>query len=197
MSRRLEILDALLDIFKNQGVNKSFTIKELADKVDIGKSTIYEYFETKEELLNQAFERLVKNSAEQLFAIDFDPSLSFEASIKRELTYLLNLALESCSLTDLVNPGINQALPDNVRDTLRNYATSLKQHYYQRFNQIFEKGIAAGELSLINVEENQFAISSLIAGSILSIGNQRDQNIPMKIDDLVEKIYHALLKIVT
>jgi len=196
MSRRTEILDALLDIFKSQGINKSFTIKELAEKVDIGKSTIYEYFETKEELLNQAFERLIKNNAELLIEIEYDPNLSFEELIKNELYHLMNLALESCNLTDLINPGINRAFPQNVRDALRIYAISLKEHYLERFYHIFQKGILEGELLLDAVEENSFAINSLVAGCIISVGNLRNDKINLKIDELVEKIYIAILKIV-
>ena len=82
MNRRQDILDSLLEIFSKRGFSDNFTMKELAEKANIGKSTIYEYFETKEDLSNQAINRLVERSIEKIYAVNNLKNLNFEQSIK-------------------------------------------------------------------------------------------------------------------
>ena len=62
MSRKDEILDAVIEIFQNRGIQANFTISELARNVDIGKSTIYEYFTTKEEIITEAIFKVIDSS---------------------------------------------------------------------------------------------------------------------------------------
>ncbi|MBC8459571.1 MAG: TetR/AcrR family transcriptional regulator [Bacteroidales bacterium] len=65
--RRELILKAALELFASQGISHT-TIHQIAKKAGISKGLIYNYFTSKEELL----EEIIKSSIEHLYAF-FDP----------------------------------------------------------------------------------------------------------------------------
>ena len=62
MSRRDEILDAVISKFQEEGFSTDLTISQIANKVDIGKSTIYEYFKTKDDVFKEALLKISKEN---------------------------------------------------------------------------------------------------------------------------------------
>lgn len=56
--RRKEILDAARELFKTKEYEKA-TMKDLMDKLNIAKGTIYHYFSSKEDLLESVVEDLI------------------------------------------------------------------------------------------------------------------------------------------
>lgn len=57
-----------------------FSMKKLADRADISPSTIYIYFDSKEDLLIQLFDEVVGDFEKDALK-DFDPSMSFEEGL--------------------------------------------------------------------------------------------------------------------
>lgn len=53
--KKREIIEATILVLSEKGV-KDIRIVDIAEKLDMGKSTIYEYFTNKDELLKQTFE---------------------------------------------------------------------------------------------------------------------------------------------
>jgi len=53
--RKREIIEATILVLSEKGI-KDIRITDIAKKLDLGKSTIYEYFENKDHLLEQSFE---------------------------------------------------------------------------------------------------------------------------------------------
>lgn len=196
MSRRIDILDAILEMFSAQGINVNITMKEIAEKVNIGKSTIYEYFETKEEMINQALQRLFSLNVEKIFATEFDDSLGFKEALYKELKLLFELALNSCEMISMINSGYSKALPEDLRDAVRGNVDVLKKHYDARFFKIFEKGYKDGLFDENSLSDNSFAITSLITGSIIRIANFEDSIDKSDINSYIDKVYNALLKLV-
>lgn len=196
MSRRNDILDALLEIFKKNGVSSSFTMKELAEKANIGKSTIYEYFETKEELLEHAVTRLVDRSLERIMAVDGFEKLNFEQSIKRELDILLNLSIESQYLLSIVDINSPKGFPEHCKDSVRKKVLSIKKHYEKRFRMIFLKGIEEGLFTQVEAMNNHALVDALIAGSVLTVMNNRINMEELDVEKHIDKIYNGVLKLI-
>ena len=48
--KRREIIDAAYDILKEKGINK-FTVKDVSDRIGIGRGTLYEYIKTKTDII--------------------------------------------------------------------------------------------------------------------------------------------------
>jgi AcrR family transcriptional regulator len=64
-SRREEILDAATDLFAEFGYSEAVT-KDLADKLQVGKGTIYRYFPSKRELFLATVDRVMRRMRVQV-----------------------------------------------------------------------------------------------------------------------------------
>ena len=74
-AKKLAILHAAMHVFARQGVVKTKMI-DIARYAGIGKGTIYEYFRSKEEIFNSAFQYFfedVEQALQQVVASKGDP----------------------------------------------------------------------------------------------------------------------------
>lgn len=195
MSRKEEILDALIDILNNQGINSNFTMKELAQKVNIGKSTIYEYFETKEELLHQAVSRIVENGVNEVFKEQIDSKSNFETSFKKEMRNLYSIALNSAHVINIVTPGIQNRVPGEFKEDIVCNVKIARDEYEKRFNLIFMKALKENIITMETIEKKSFLVASLIVGSIFRIANLKTDINTINIDNYVDELYDTVLKI--
>ena len=196
MNRRQDILDALLEIFSKKGVSDNFTMKELAEKANIGKSTIYEYFETKEDLLDQAVNRLVDRAIERIYAINDLDKLNFEQLIKRELSMLLNLSIESQYILSVVNVNNHQGLSETCKESMHDKIMDIRNHYEERFKLIFLKGIEEGLFTMKDAMDNHALVNALIAGSVVTVMNDRVNIDESDVNQHIDKIYQGILKLI-
>lgn len=80
--KKREIIEAVILVLSEKGI-KDIRIIDVAERLGIGKSTIYEYFSNKEELLKQTFEFFL-----QEFYI---PERNEEFTFMEELKYILDI----------------------------------------------------------------------------------------------------------
>jgi AcrR family transcriptional regulator len=195
MGRKEEILDALIDIFTNQGISGNFTMKELAGKVNIGKSTIYEYFDTKDELLHQAVCRIIETGVKSVYSLEISEEDSFEVSFKKELDFLFSLSVNSSNLLKMINPGFENQMPDESKKEMMQQVNSVRNHYNKKFEVLFQKGISEGVLVPENILTNSLMISSLIVGSIIRLGNLEVKIKEEELKDYIDAVYVTVLRI--
>jgi AcrR family transcriptional regulator len=195
MGRKEEILDALIEMFSSHGINNNFTMKELAEKVNIGKSTIYEYFDTKDELLHQAVCRIVETGIEQIYSLQITDDENFEISFKKELQFLFNLSINSAHLLNLVNPDFENIMPMEYKSEMKTQVNQVRSHYDKRFSDIFQKGIDEGVLKGDNILTKNLMISSLIVGSIIRIANSTFKLNKQDLKEYVDAVYVTVLRI--
>lgn len=198
MARKDEILDALIDIFKNKGVGSDFTISELAQKVNIGKSTIYEYFKTKEDIVNASVGRFFQTTMVRI--LDREPivNTTFEQAFKKEAGYLFDLALNSRFLVNIVTPELRNAMPPVVRDRLKDHIKGVANFYENRFREIFRLGVDEGIIPNQEDPVKATLVYSLVTGSIMRIGNfNSDNTVEVNLDDYSDALYKAVVKLAT
>jgi len=197
MSRKSEILDAVIDIFQTKGLEADFSISELARKVDIGKSTIYEYFTTKEEILSEAFIRIFERSIELIQNRQIDMSLSFEELFKNEMKFVLMLAKESSHIFRYIMPMQDGGFPKHLKGSgiakeLRNTA----QHFEQQFRAIVQKGVEEGILKITDFPIQTTLLAALVGGSVNRIGNLNAfRGTDIDIDQYIDAMYDLALHI--
>ena len=75
------IYKASLDLITREGI-AGLTMAKLAKKAGLATGTLYIYFKSKEELLNQMYHKLNKESSERFMA-GYDPGENFRAGLKR------------------------------------------------------------------------------------------------------------------
>jgi AcrR family transcriptional regulator len=85
---RRKLKDAALDVFSEKSIDAA-TVEEITDKADLGKGTLYQHFEDKEEIVVTLIEEAVEHLIECIRACDPAP-----ATIEDMLEHLLNAHYE-------------------------------------------------------------------------------------------------------
>ena len=85
---RKRLKEAALDIFSEKSVH-AVTVEEITEKADLGKGTLYQHFEDKEEIVVTLVEEAVEHLIERIRAYDSTPD-----TLEDMLEHLLNAHYE-------------------------------------------------------------------------------------------------------
>jgi AcrR family transcriptional regulator len=142
-SKRDMILDAAYNLFIEKGYWDTKII-DIADAAGIGKGTVYEYFESKDEIIFELFKTRVAASYEQLPEL-LNREIPCEAKIKEyldiELSNTARFAFNKNFLTDLMMKSDAFRNPELIHSILK-----LVRDKFSILHQIIEDGIIKGEL---------------------------------------------------
>ncbi|QMS84756.1 TetR/AcrR family transcriptional regulator [Candidatus Xianfuyuplasma coldseepsis] len=197
MSRKVEILDALIEIFNTKGLDANFSISELARKVDIGKSTIYEYFDTKDEILTQAMIRIFERAIESVSAHEPNLNLPFEQLLKEELHYVFHLATESSNIFKYIMPMQSEALPKHMKNSgIGRELRKTAQKFEAMFTSVLTKGVEEQYLHVDDIAIQGTLFAALISGSINRLSNANvEQQETVNLDQYIDALYDTILYI--
>ena len=67
--KRFEILNSAIKLFAENGYEKT-KLEDIAELAEFGKGTIYNYFETKEDIYLEIIDRVTENYTEKLIEMD-------------------------------------------------------------------------------------------------------------------------------
>ena len=132
---RRKLKNAALDAFSEKSIG-AVTIEEITEKADVGKGTLYQYFDDKEEIVVILIEEAVRHLIEHIRSYDSPPEAledmlehllnahcEFFESSKEEFLLLfqgkLLLKLQSETLSDLEEPYFEYLR--EIEDQLRSY----------------------------------------------------------------------------
>ena len=90
MNRKDEILEAVINVFQQEGFSTDLKLSQIAEKVNIGKSTIYEYFKTKDEIYKEAILKIIQTHIDQSLDIGNTECLPFYKARRRVFKWLRN-----------------------------------------------------------------------------------------------------------
>ena len=141
--RRKEIFDASVHLFLEKGF-KATSMREIAKAAGVGKSTLYDYFKSKDEILVSYFENVINELTENANAIvaqDLGITEKLQKIMEMHLTYLVDsktfylmLSLEVQTLS----------LGNQKKIQVQRYA------YQDIFRDIIQEGIDAGIYRPVN-----------------------------------------------
>ena len=194
MSRKDEILEAVISKFEDDGFSTNLTIAEIASKVDIGKSTIYEYFKTKDDVFKEALLKISNESIDEVLNIENIEELKFEEAFKNQFSKLLEVSQKSRVIYQIFSKDFIHRMPIGIKEELVCKMEDTKKVIEERFILIFVKGVQEGLIHIEADSANILVISSLVVGSIMRFSGD-NQNIPL--DEFVDKMYETVLKIAT
>jgi TetR/AcrR family transcriptional regulator, repressor of fatR-cypB operon len=80
MSKRQDIMNATLDLIHEEGL-QSVTISKILKRANVGSGTLFNYFSSKEELVNEVYKKARMHMGEYLLA-DYNPELSLYERFK-------------------------------------------------------------------------------------------------------------------
>lgn len=100
--KRERIIEIARNIFSKFGIKKS-TMEEIARRIRIGKSTIYHYFKSKEEIFLEVVKResdLMKKKIKEILEKSSTPQEKFKNYARARIQYLRELKNYYSTLTD-------------------------------------------------------------------------------------------------
>ncbi len=156
--REYEIIKAAYDIFQEKGYHNA-KMKLIADKAEIGKGTLYEYFSSKKELFENSMIYSMERGFEGIKEI-VEKDLEFKDKVIKYFKYKRSFMQRQNTIFESFFSN-RELISDKVRDT---FFCSMKNHYND-IVLIVEEGIKEGVV-------REDADKDILASCILSISNQ-------------------------
>ena len=159
--RRKEIFDASVHLFLEKGFNET-SMREIAVAAGVGKSTLYDYYKSKDEIMVSYFEEEIKKitiHAEEIIQANSTIAEKLRKIMQMHLGYLvdsrqifLKLSLEA------------QRLSADSQEQIQ-----LHRHAYQdMLRKLIEEGIRRGEFRPVNPLFTARSIFSLLSISVFT-----------------------------
>ena len=141
--RRKEIFDASVHLFFEKGFNET-PMHEIARAAGVGKSTLYDYFKSKDDILISYFENEIVNitaNAQKIIRQDLSATEKLKQIMEMHLIYLVDKKLFYLKLTVEA-----QRLAFESQQQIQ-----VARHAYQdMIRTLIEEGIQRGEFRKIN-----------------------------------------------
>ena len=192
LNRKDQIIEEVIKIFHKNGFSMDLTMTVLAKNVDIGKSTIYEYFKSKDEIIKSALLKMSENSIDRILNIEDIETMKFEEAFKAQTIMLYLIADESRMIFEVFTNDFKSQLPQAIQEELMIKTHEFKNLIEQRFIMIMLKGITEGHISMNRDILEINIISGLIIGSMLRYS---DTDIDLDLLLFVDKVYEAVIKL--
>ncbi len=192
LNRKDEILAAVIAKFKEEGFSTDLTISQIAKIVDIGKSTIYEYFKTKDDVFKEALLKISNDSIDEIINIENIDQMGFEEAFKIQFSKLLEVSLNSRMVYQIFSKDFMHRMPSSIRDDLKLKMEETRKIVGNRFALIFQKGIKENLVKTNQNPSTNLIFSSLIVGAIFRYSNSK---FDITIEELSNEMYKAILKI--
>ena len=183
--RKAAILLAARSEFCEKGLDAA-SMAEIARRAGIGKSTIYEYFTSKDELLQQACAQVWDTILEEL---EQDPG---EGDTFRERLLRYYHIVER--IMEQLGGNLTLLLTnDPIRDTLYECVEEFQQVLFRRIGQAVSDGVASGELS---PDLDVKAVTVLLATlpSPILLGSMRRAGVEHPMDQVLDMVLQGIGK---
>lgn len=158
--KRELILQAAIHVFARDGVERG-KIADIAKKAGVGKGTVYEYFRSKEDIL-QSIEGAVfsefQTEFENLLASDQTASAKLEEFFEKGLALMTRMGDAMLILTELwAHSGRWHWHGDDP-----SYLSQMYDHYREGIRKILHDGVMAGELREMSYD----GVASLLLATV-------------------------------
>ncbi len=182
------ILKTVLKFLSQNEIDKPLTISNIAQELDIGKSTIYEYFNSKEEMLLSAMNLLNQMILDSLIKPE-DLTLSFEQALKKHLDRLYEHAKKHEMLQEYVNhPDIGK-LPREAKQHMMETMHETVHALTKFLRDILDIGVSEGIIKAVGPMRRAVVESLMFGGMFLSTDPFRH----FEADALIAETYQAVL----
>jgi AcrR family transcriptional regulator len=140
-ARRRKVLDAAVEVFSRQGY-RATSMQDIASKVGVGKASLYHYVSSKEELLIELYEEVLRENvaiARSAARSSVSPLEALEDILAQHISY-------ACRNQRLLQVFFTQEaeLPSKHRARL----IAMRNEYEQTTAEIVREAIAQGQIEL-------------------------------------------------
>ncbi len=148
MSKRDQIINAAVEVFAEQGLEKG-KIADIAKKAGIGKGTVYEYFNSKNDLfaaIEDYFIAGMFGGLEQMLADEESPRRKIELIMTSSIDLILNMGNTMLIVSEIMTQGVRGIWNDEGSSTL----ADMYGKYRSVVTGILKDGVKAGEFREMN-----------------------------------------------
>lgn len=163
MNTKEKIVTTVVEMLKQNVKYEDISMALVAEKVGIGKSTIYEYFNSKSELLLYCTEKLVDQLVHDLFDFDLNQYTFHDALIK-QLQCFLKYNISPYYAVPFITE--NKTLFTDEFDKVEEFLIELQNKISGRFSLIFKKGIEENIIKHIDNKYVFYVLNSIIFSSV-------------------------------
>jgi len=161
--KREAIIKAAAEVFSQKGFHQA-RVEEIARKAGIGKGTVYEYFNSKEELLKEVLSYIVRQHV-KIFAGEIDEKTSAVEQIKEILKQHFNFMGRHRNIARLL---LENNLFLSLNEEIRTWLLEKKLEKIAALERVLQKGVAEGEFR----EDFKPGLAAhLIFGAVMAVGS--------------------------
>jgi len=187
---RDKILDATISYIKQEPNLSQVSISDIAAKADIGKSTVYEYFENKHALIEEAYSYLLDKY--QNILLKKINKKNFKNALMDQLSRILDV-MEDVKVIMEVIMNAHSEMSFLRYDQCSIKIQRIQDKMTERYNHIFSIGVESGEIHPSNRPYASHIVQALISGLMFQYV---DNKIDIERDALIKLIYQEMIRII-
>jgi len=191
MSTKDKILSAVISHIKDGDNLEQITISKIAAEAEIGKSTVYEHFSSKEDMVSETYIYLL-NHYKTILMSDIE-NMSFKNAFFEQLDKILFVMKDAKIIMNAIM-NFDQVSFIHQGKQLETCASDIRDQMKSRFEGIFRLGIIEGLIEpKVPKPYVSHVVQALISGLLFQYINEA---IEIEEHDLFELIYEQTLDIV-
>ena len=156
------------------GVNlKELSLSQIATEAEIGKSTVYEHFASKEAMISDTYAYLLKSYE----AILLEPisQTTFKAAFIEQLSRILTVMKDAKVIMDAIMNNTFDQIP-NLKPEHQCLIETIQLSMGKRFEQIIKMAIDTNEIDIKKIKPySKHVIQALISGILLQYVKKRNR----------------------
>lgn len=168
--KKLIIIEKCKDLLKNVQSTKDITLLKVAQECNIGKSTIYEYFSTKEELLQETLIYIFNELIDKISTLDFT-DLNYQQSFIKLIKFFFVCHQETFNI--FIQVIMDKGFEWNIDQAfIENHQHILREAYIKKVQEVILKGRAENLLIIKDYDEyDKMFIEGTLVGNIMNCKN--------------------------
>lgn len=195
-NKKNKIFQAVIDHLRNEGFLMNLTITKIAKKADVGKGTVYEYFNSKEELIAETIIYMLEKNNAKICNLS-NNSLNFKDSLLQFINATLEILIENTNIhTIFMSEESCGLINHQLKQKMMVKIMGLKKDYIQYLMSILNKGVKEGKFNPIRDSFTTITISNIIVTNIMYYINHKNKHSYQK-EEFIDKMYYLILKIVS
>jgi AcrR family transcriptional regulator len=168
--KRSEILEQVLRLLHMHTAEK-FTMKNVADHMNLSKSSLYEYFPNKASMITDAILQMMEENQALIETIQNPTHLDFETHLLRYLEKIMEHIEKNRMMQQMMfHPEIS-ILPPDMKLRVFNQMQNTKKKLSHHFNSILEKGVQEDKLESPIDPWKVRMVESMLLGVIMERSN--------------------------
>ena len=189
--KRQKILEAVIDFLASVDNEEKLTLSNVAKKCNIGKSTLYEYFKNKTEMVEESIIWMMEQEVNKLLE-PLNVRLSFKETLMEHLTRLKELTAGKHQLNEIANHPEVSILPKENKYRIMEQMQRLFKLSEQRLQDVLAVGINEGVIKKPENKARKNTISALIFGAVIAVSQPFND---WDLDETFEDLYQSIISL--